>query len=58
MHLFHKWEYIYPDPPQHGNYPYRKCKTCGEKRLLGESSRYFINPEGEWEYDDAMYGPP
>jgi len=37
--------------------PRAVCR-CGRTKPLGDPGRYYINEQGEWDYDDALYGPP
>lgn len=34
--------------------PYRECR-CGARKDIGVSYRWFVNSNGEWEYDDGIY---
>jgi len=35
--------------------PRRVCR-CGSIRWIGQSIRWFVNTDDEWEYDDGDYG--
>ena len=55
IHIHWRSRVEFPPPLWPMEFEPRRVCRCGDSVMLGTPERYFIDTNGEWDYDDAMY---